>query len=213
MGFKNWWPELYTMSKFAKKRHSRAWNDTKKTIGWKQHKALLPAVFIVGFLLDLFLRGWVAVQEELRIAFIYGFSAVGVVSSFVYIYSWIAAPSRMLTDCETEISKISSHKPTQDALDQLSELKSEGIHQILNSPINSDEERGALLEFSNNWTSRVIAHMDSEFSRTDALYVRDLGSLNAVSFSQANSRKHNNILMNFSERENRINDLIKRGVD
>ena len=130
----------------------------------------------------------------------------------MYIYSWIAAPGRMMADYELRLSEIESHKPTQSALDQLSELRSEGIHQILNKPISSDEELEKLLAFSNNWTSRVLAHMDSEFSRTDALYVRDLGSLTAVSFANATGSRHNNILMNYSEREKRINNLLTRGV-
>ena len=71
MGIKRWWPEIGLMSEFAKKRNYRAWKDTKEAIGWNRHKALFTVVFVVGFSLDFFIRGWAVVKEELWIAFIY----------------------------------------------------------------------------------------------------------------------------------------------
>jgi|SRR6266480_787363 len=103
--------------------------------------------------------------------------------------------------------------PTQEALDGLAELLSEGIHDILNRPVATPEDIVALVAFESDWNQRLFAHLDANFPRADALHVERLGTVPNVPFAHASRLfpQHQRILGHFARREERIRDLIRRG--
>jgi hypothetical protein len=105
-------------------------------------------------------------------------------------------------------------KPTQEALDALAELLSEGIHKILNAPLRNTADQIALVKFAEAWNERLFAHLDTNFSRSDALHVQRLGTVPPRQFDHALGAPPpvQRVLAQFALREDRIRDLIKRGA-
>ena len=109
-----------------------------------------------------------------------------------------------------------SPKPSQQSLNKLAELLSEGIHEILNRQVSSVEEANKLYEYEKSWNERLFSLLDAEFTRSDALHVQRLGTIPTIHFGHVdmtikNFHQHEKILREFAVRQERIADLVKKG--
>lgn len=120
-----------------------------------------------------------------------------------------------ISKLENENERPRELRPSQEALNELSELLSEGIHRILNGPVNSDEQAREFFEYESKWITRLFSLLDSKFTKSDAIHVQRLGTVPIKKFGHVVvgpwQSKHEKVLREFSLREERIRDLIKKG--
>jgi hypothetical protein len=100
------------------------------------------------------------------------------------------------------------HHAHRRARDALSELLSEGIHEILNRRVTSQAELDELVKFEANWQERVVKILEASFTRSDVVHFTRLGSMSATSFGFAFNDAHNHLLMMYATRERRLRDII-----
>ncbi|MDH3233881.1 MAG: hypothetical protein OEQ29_10150, partial [Alphaproteobacteria bacterium] len=125
---------------------------------------------------------------------------------------------------QNEIDLVTTHPPVaglarvslrtstvpQAAVDQLAELRSEGVHEILNRPITSEAESRELLTYSEKWRDRAIEVLENNFSRAEQLNFTRLGAVPNVVFPHAFDDLHAKILREYSLQERRLLDIIAR---
>ena len=99
------------------------------------------------------------------------------------------------------------------AVDELAELRSEAIHDILNRNVTTDDEVAALAEFVSEWWQRVMNVLEQNFSKAEQLNFSRLGSVPNVKFPHAYNAQHAKILREFALQERRMLDIIARHTD
>ena len=77
-----------------------------------------------------------------------------------------------------------AYAPTvqQAVVDQLAELRSEGVHEILNRQISTDAEIRALSDYNQQWWQRVVSVLEANFSKAEQLNFTMLGTIPNVIF-------------------------------
>lgn len=98
----------------------------------------------------------------------------------------------------------------QEAVDELAELRSEGVHDILNRPISTDSELEVLSEYDKDWWRRVVAVLEKNFSKAEQLNFTRLGTIPVVIFPHMFNEEHAKILREFALQERRLLDIIAR---
>jgi hypothetical protein len=98
----------------------------------------------------------------------------------------------------------------QSAVDELAELRSEAVHEILNRAVTTDAEFAALASYTKDWWERVNAVLEKNFSRAEQLNFTRLGAVPNVSFSYAYNAAHAKILREYALQERRLLDIIAR---
>lgn len=98
----------------------------------------------------------------------------------------------------------------QTAVDQLAELRSEAIHDILNRLISTDAELRALSAFTKDWWQRVKDVLEQDFSKAEQLNFTRLGAVPHVIFPHSYNDVHAKILREFALQERRMLDIIAR---
>lgn len=98
----------------------------------------------------------------------------------------------------------------QAAVDELAELRSEAVHEILNRPVASAADSKALADDAENWWNRVVAVLEANFSRAEQLNFTRLGVVPNVRFPHNFDERHAKILREFAVQERRLLDIIAR---
>ena len=70
----------------------------------------------------------------------------------------------------------------QSAVDELAELRSEGIHEILNRPVKTDKDVAKLTDFTRKWSKRAMRVLEQNFSKAEQLNFSRLGAVPNVIF-------------------------------
>jgi hypothetical protein len=95
-------------------------------------------------------------------------------------------------------------------VDELAELRSEGVHEILNRSISTDAEMQALSDYNKQWWQRVAAVLQDNFSKAEQLNFTRLGTIPIAIFPHTFNEKHAKILREFALQERRLLDIIAR---
>jgi hypothetical protein len=98
------------------------------------------------------------------------------------------------------------------AADELAELRSEGIHEILNRPIKTQLQYDLLVRYEADWQKRVVAVLERYFGKAEVLHFTRIGTMTATSFQNSFNPQHNHFLMMFAAREARLRELITRNL-
>jgi len=128
----------------------------------------------------------------------------------------IAADISAEVDTEgTPIKPLQAFPPTiniQQAIDELAELRSEGIHSILNAPIKNDDDWSALEIYQKDWWGRINKHLEKNFSRADQLNFTRLGAVPLITFPHVYNDKHAKMLREFVIQDERLREIIDRNL-
>ena len=98
----------------------------------------------------------------------------------------------------------------QSAVDELAELRSDAIHDILNRPVSTDGDVAELAAFTKEWWRRVMDVLEQKFSKAEQLNFSRLGSVPNVIFPHCYNEQHAKILREFALQERRMLDIIAR---
>lgn len=98
----------------------------------------------------------------------------------------------------------------QAAVDQLAELRSEAIHELLNRPISTDAELKDLSVYTKDWHQRVNDVLEKDFSKAEQLNFTRLGAVPKVIFPHSYNDEHAKILREVALQERRMLDIIAR---
>jgi hypothetical protein len=144
-----------------------------------------------------------------------GWEAAVIILSGVVATRLVLAPYWIYKEDQAKIqsfgAKLLHDRPTQESLDILAQLLSEGIADILNAPVNTTQQLQNFLAVEDDWNKRLFAHLDNGFTKSDALHVQRLGTILPRAFGHASFQEHGRLLSHFAVREERIRDLLKRG--
>ncbi len=106
--------------------------------------------------------------------------------------------------------QVTTPQVSQDAVNQLAELRSEGVHEILNRQVSTNEELQALSSYTEEWWERVNAVLEEDLSRSEQLNFTRLGAVPNVVFPHSYNPAHAKILREFALQERRLLDIIAR---
>ena len=101
-------------------------------------------------------------------------------------------------------------RPTQEALDILAGFLDEGIHDILNRRVQTEDDLNALIAYEADWNERLFAHLDMNFPRADALSIQRLGTIQPRVFPNVRYQRQLMIMSHFSRREELIRQVLAR---
>jgi len=162
-----------------------------------------------------------AFQRDFVEALYVGLVALAAIFLLTLFFAAVLAPFRLwqrhnlaleLKGRELEEQRArNERRPTQDALDTLAELLSEGIHTILNAAVLNQRDVNRLVEVSEDWNRRLFAHLDAHFPRADALLIQRLGTIQPRQFPGLPDPRRLTILSHFSRREELIRLVLTRG--
>jgi hypothetical protein len=107
-------------------------------------------------------------------------------------------------------SRRSISEVPQKAVDELAELRSEAVHEILNRTVSTDAQVQELASYTADWRSRVIAVLEANFSMAEQLNFTRLGAVPNVVFPHSLNPLHAKILREYALQERRLLDIIAR---
>lgn len=104
----------------------------------------------------------------------------------------------------------------QKVVDELAEMLSDAIHDLLNRAVANDHELGKFEADFNAWCKKVVAKIEDSpayFSKADKLHFERLGQVPVHVWGQAykampNDGRHNHILCMLSVKFDRLRDVI-----
>lgn len=99
---------------------------------------------------------------------------------------------------------------TQAAVDQLAELRSDAVHEILNRPVRNNADLAKLQAYVEAWWNSVKAVLEANFSKAEQLNFTRLGSVPVVQFAHTYNEVHAKILREYALQERRLLDIIAR---
>lgn len=100
----------------------------------------------------------------------------------------------------------------QNPVDTLAELRSEGIHKILNAPVENDDDWKNLQEYQKEWWERVESVLKDNFSTADELNFTRLGVIPLLSFPHTYNDGHAKMLREFAIQDDRLREIIDRNL-
>ncbi len=98
----------------------------------------------------------------------------------------------------------------QTAVDELAELRSEGVHEILNRSISTEAKLKELSDYNKGWWGRIVAVLERDFSKAEQLNFTRLGTIPDIRFPHTFNEEHAKILREFALQERRLLDIIAR---
>ena len=98
----------------------------------------------------------------------------------------------------------------QAVIDELAELRSRAIHDILNARVQNDVDFAAWTGVDEQWTNDVLAVLRENFPRAEVLGFQRLGIIAPVAFAHSFNNEHAHKLAMFSRRLSILEDLIRR---
>ena len=98
----------------------------------------------------------------------------------------------------------------QTAVDQLAELRSEAVGNILNRPVSTDAELRELSAYTREWWQKVHAVLIENFSKAEELNFTRLGAVPNVIFPHSFNDEHAKVLREYALQERRLLDIIAR---
>ena len=117
---------------------------------------------------------------------------------------------KQLQESESTKAEAATGGPiSQEAIDQLAELRSEGIHSILNAPVQNQDEWEMLCAVKVEWWDRVKRHLEANFTKADELQFTRLGTVPLLTFPHVFNEGHAKILREFAVQEQRLMDIVK----
>jgi len=116
-------------------------------------------------------------------------------------------------DIATEVYEPAIKKyEKQNPVDTLAELRSEGIHKILNAPVENDDDWKNLQEYQKEWWARVESVLKDNFSTADELNFTRLGVIPLLSFPHTYNDGHAKMLREFAIQDDRLREIIDRNL-
>lgn len=116
-------------------------------------------------------------------------------------------------DIATEVNEPTIKKyEKQNPVDTLAELRSEGIHKILNAPVENDDDWKNLQEYQKEWWARVESVLKDNFSTADELNFTRLGVIPLLSFPHTYNDGHAKMLREFAIQDDRLREIIDRNL-
>ncbi len=100
--------------------------------------------------------------------------------------------------------------PTRSLVDELAALYSEGVHEIWNSPVKSDQDCANLEAFDRDWQRRIRTVLRRGFPHTELVLFSRLGVIPDVVRAPTFNAKHAEILREYAVREGRLRDILSR---
>lgn len=182
--------------------------------GWKGGKAVIAEAIVSACGLS---AHWVLDQPDLATAAL----VIGISSALLLALHLCAAVAvasfsvwqkqrRTIRDRDRRIRQIRITKPTQAGLDGLARFLDEGIHEILNRPIQDVHGLEGLVEFERGYNERLFAHLDEHFPISDAMLVKRLGTITPRVFPGFHNDVRHRILSQFSRREELMRMILAR---
>ena len=180
----------------------------------------LPSVLLDPFdLYNKYFKTMLGLQRDIDMpseAFPYVLAGGLLWAAVVTYHDLNKSTAERICELERENERIKELKPSQESLNQLSELLSDGIHRILNGSVNTDEQAKEFFKYESEWIERLFSHLDANFTKSDAIHVQRLGSVpikkyGHVVMGRPWQDRHEKVLREVSLREERIRDLMKKG--
>lgn len=100
----------------------------------------------------------------------------------------------------------------QNPVDVLAELRSEGIHRILNARVTNDSDWKKLEEYQKEWWNRVDTVLRDNFTNADRLNFTRLGVIPLLQFPHTYSEGHAKMLREFAIQDDRLREIIDRNI-
>lgn len=98
----------------------------------------------------------------------------------------------------------------QVIVDQLAELRSKAIHDILNRTVINDAELATFKSTHETWRKQVLELLEKHFPTAEALGFERLGVIPQVGFVHSFNNEHAFELMMFAKRLSILEDIIRR---
>ena len=199
--------------RYWKRRLKRALADTIGPLGWNLQTVVFAIEGTAVFLLALWaLSGFETVRGEVDVV-IATVAALVVVFVGNFLLNYVAAPSRMQREADQEVGKLQASLDRignkQDAVDALSDLLSDGISEIWNRPITSDQYLDLLSIYWNQWTARVEDQLKENFTHADLIHFSRLGVVPLTGRDGTYDRRHEKILREYALKEQRLREIIR----
>ncbi len=135
-----------------------------------------------------------------------GVLEINIVTVF-YVTAFIAAGVLLLPLVWLVITK---RKVSQNVLDQLAELRSKAIREILNAKITTDDELRAWKTINEQWRADVINVLKDHFPKAEVLGFERLGVIQQLAFLSTYNGEHQHERDMFVKRLSIVEDIIRR---
>ena len=100
--------------------------------------------------------------------------------------------------------------PRQSLVDQLADLFSEGVNEIWNRPINSEQQLAALEKFDRDWQGRIRNVLRQGFPHAETVLFTRLGVIPNITRPGTYNERHAKLLREYAVREERLKDIVRR---
>ena len=97
----------------------------------------------------------------------------------------------------------------QEAVDELSELLSTAIRDLLNRPVHSEGDLNGWDTDFQSWCASTILKLRENFTKSERLHFDRLGTVPIQSFGRAWNERHNHLLNMLDIKFNRLRDIIR----
>lgn len=191
--------------------------ETLTHVGWNRPTLIVSALTYLGVIsIRLKVQGTDEMFGALGEEFFYIVVALTVVGLLVFVFNFLRAPAILQAEIEAQRDNLDHNlrkiNDKQDEVDRLSALLSEGIHQIWNRSVTSQQELDDLNDYWIDWQARVSAKLDEPFTDSDRVHFKRLGVVPIIgrggTFNDPQNL-HGKILMEYALKEARLREIIR----
>jgi hypothetical protein len=157
------------------------------------------SIFVTSFVLPLasFVRGNLPASMAPEINLI----------TAIYVAAFVAIVALVIPIIFYLLQKI---RPPQRVIDDLAELRSAAIHDILNGKVRSNKDLAVWEKKEDIWCQQVLGILRKNFSKAEVLDFDRLGVIPQVGFGHSFNNQHSFRLMMFAKRLSILEDIIRR---
>ena len=107
-------------------------------------------------------------------------------------------------------SQASERLIKQTSIDTVAELRQSGNTDLFNRKVSTASEFNKLQQDHEEWWKKVVAHLENDFSKADAIGFKNLGSISAADFIGSFSPQHNILRGQINKRLEILQKIIDR---
>jgi hypothetical protein len=113
-------------------------------------------------------------------------------------------------ELRTKVVSTAANDGRRRAVDEVSRLRSEAIHRLLNGPVKNDSELSRWITEEEIWREAVEKVLRANFGEATVRRFSDLGTLPGATFPSAYNGRHNHQLLMLSKRLGVMEGLLER---